>query len=250
MSGICTLIRYSSSRSISGVVCPFLRTFPILIKHVLWIQVTMSSLVNALEGAGQWQLAISKFEELRARGIRPNVICYNAAISALAKGSQVCLLFHFSCCCPSRLVSGCSTWAGRAFETTRCLKRCVAFPSAWPPTLRCSAGGLNVHVCTAGGRCKSTGSHHATPGAKPRHLYVCASCGSSGRCWACGRGHAGVYASRACITHLQLADRLLHQIVEPSASVRLSLQACRLVFCSGRGFSRDHGRCSPLLYPP
>lgn len=146
MSGICTLIRYSSS-CISGVVCPFLRTFPILIKHVLWIQVTMSSLVNALEGAGQWQLAISKFEELRARGIRPNVICYNAAISALAKGSQVCLLFHFSCCCPSRLVSGCFTLAGRAFETTRCLKRCVAFPSAWPPTLRCSAGGRSRLYC-------------------------------------------------------------------------------------------------------
>lgn len=53
------------------------------------VQVTMSSLVNALESAGQWQLAIAKFEELRAMGIRPNVICYNATISALAKGSQV-----------------------------------------------------------------------------------------------------------------------------------------------------------------
>jgi pentatricopeptide repeat protein len=61
----------------------------------LRLQVTMSSLVNALEGAGQWQLALEKFEELRAMGIRPNVICYNAAISALAKGAQV-----ISCSCP------------------------------------------------------------------------------------------------------------------------------------------------------
>lgn len=61
---------------------------------VWWLQVTMSSLVNALESAGQWQLALSKFEELRGMGIRPNVICYNATISALAKGSQV-RLFAF-----------------------------------------------------------------------------------------------------------------------------------------------------------
>lgn len=50
----------------------------------------MSSLVSALERAGQWQLAISKFDELIGMGIRPNVICFNSAISALAKGSQVC----------------------------------------------------------------------------------------------------------------------------------------------------------------
>lgn len=48
----------------------------------------MSILVNALESAGQWQLAIAKFTELRAAGVQPNAICYNAAISALAKGAQ------------------------------------------------------------------------------------------------------------------------------------------------------------------
>lgn len=64
-----------------------------------WMQVTMSSLVNALESAGQWQLAISKFEELRGMGIRPNVICYNATISALAKGSQVPLVPSTLHCC-------------------------------------------------------------------------------------------------------------------------------------------------------
>jgi pentatricopeptide repeat protein len=52
------------------------------------VQVTMSSLVNALESAGQWQLAIEKFDELRACGVQPNAICYNAAVSALAKGAQ------------------------------------------------------------------------------------------------------------------------------------------------------------------
>ena len=86
---------------LSGAVFPlhlygFKRAFPVTKKHVWGLQVTMSSLVNALESAGQWQLAISKFEVLRGMGIRPNVICYNATISALAKGSQVPLIFHFS----------------------------------------------------------------------------------------------------------------------------------------------------------
>jgi pentatricopeptide repeat protein len=52
------------------------------------VQVTMSSLVNALDASGQWRLAVAKFDELRERGVRPNAYCYNAAISALAKGAQ------------------------------------------------------------------------------------------------------------------------------------------------------------------
>lgn len=61
----------------------------------LWLQVTMSSLVNALELGGQWEAAVAKFHELRERGVQPNAICFNAAISALAKGFQVRLLPPF-----------------------------------------------------------------------------------------------------------------------------------------------------------
>lgn len=57
----------------------------------LWLQVTMSSLVNALELGGEWQEAIRMFQELKERGVQPNAICYNAAISALAKGSEVAI---------------------------------------------------------------------------------------------------------------------------------------------------------------
>lgn len=49
----------------------------------------MSSLVNALELGGQWEEAVVRFDELRERGVLPNAICFNAAISALAKGSEV-----------------------------------------------------------------------------------------------------------------------------------------------------------------
>jgi pentatricopeptide repeat protein len=48
----------------------------------------MSSVVSALEGGGQWELALQTFKELRAAGVKPNAYCYNATISALAKGAQ------------------------------------------------------------------------------------------------------------------------------------------------------------------
>lgn len=78
------------------------------------VQVTMSSLVNALELGGQWEEAVVRFDELRERGVLPNAICFNAAISALAKGSEVrpslppslllCLpLWHTPAPCPALL---------------------------------------------------------------------------------------------------------------------------------------------------
>ena len=54
----------------------------------VWLQVTMSSLISALDSGGEWELALQTFESLKNQGVQPNVFCYNATISALAKGSQ------------------------------------------------------------------------------------------------------------------------------------------------------------------
>lgn len=52
------------------------------------VQVTMSTVVNALSAGGDWELAMQTFDELRDYGVQPNAICYNAAIAALSRGRQ------------------------------------------------------------------------------------------------------------------------------------------------------------------
>ena len=53
------------------------------------MQFTMSSMVNLLAKTGRWRDAIDLFYNMRdVQGVRPNIICYNAAVNALAKGSE------------------------------------------------------------------------------------------------------------------------------------------------------------------
>ena len=37
---------------------------------------------------GQWAFALRLLDEMRERGVEPNVVTYNAAISACKKGAQ------------------------------------------------------------------------------------------------------------------------------------------------------------------
>ena len=49
----------------------------------------VSSVVSSFEKVGQWQQALSLFAEMPVRNIDPDVISYNAAISACEKGGAV-----------------------------------------------------------------------------------------------------------------------------------------------------------------
>jgi pentatricopeptide repeat protein len=50
--------------------------------------ITYSTLISACEKAGEWELALQLFEEMRGEGCVPNVISYNSLITACAQGAQ------------------------------------------------------------------------------------------------------------------------------------------------------------------
>jgi pentatricopeptide repeat protein len=54
-----------------------------------FVQVTMSSIMTALTSNGRWEDAMELFHELwNDYNVEPNLVCYNAAVTALAKGRQ------------------------------------------------------------------------------------------------------------------------------------------------------------------
>ena len=50
--------------------------------------ITYNAAFSACEKGGQWECAVGLMEEMRAAGVAPDVITYNAAISACEKGGQ------------------------------------------------------------------------------------------------------------------------------------------------------------------
>jgi pentatricopeptide repeat protein len=50
--------------------------------------ISFNAAISACEKGGQWQRALSLLEEMRAAGVTPNVISFSAAISACEKGGQ------------------------------------------------------------------------------------------------------------------------------------------------------------------
>jgi pentatricopeptide repeat protein len=51
--------------------------------------ITYSTLISACEKAGEWELALQLFEEMRGEGCVPNVISYNSLITACAQGEAL-----------------------------------------------------------------------------------------------------------------------------------------------------------------
>ena len=47
----------------------------------------MSSIVRAYDVAQEFEEALAVFDELRAAGVRPNIICYNNALAAASHGA-------------------------------------------------------------------------------------------------------------------------------------------------------------------
>lgn len=52
----------------------------------LW---TYNSLANVLGSCGEWERAVSLLDDMRARGLKPDVVTYSALISACEKAGQV-----------------------------------------------------------------------------------------------------------------------------------------------------------------
>jgi pentatricopeptide repeat domain-containing protein 1 len=50
--------------------------------------ITYNALISAYEKGGQWERARAAFEEMVAAGVQPNIITYNALISAYEQGRQ------------------------------------------------------------------------------------------------------------------------------------------------------------------
>jgi pentatricopeptide repeat domain-containing protein 1 len=55
--------------------------------------ITYSSLISACEKAGQWDLALQVFDEMRGEGCVPNVITYNSLITACAQVRFPCFVY-------------------------------------------------------------------------------------------------------------------------------------------------------------
>jgi pentatricopeptide repeat domain-containing protein 1 len=50
--------------------------------------ITYNASISACEKGGQWEKALQLLEEMRAKGVEPDVILYSASISACEKGGQ------------------------------------------------------------------------------------------------------------------------------------------------------------------
>ena len=44
--------------------------------------------INSCEKSADWSAALQVLDDMKAAGVRPNVVCYNAAISACEKARQ------------------------------------------------------------------------------------------------------------------------------------------------------------------
>lgn len=52
---------------------------------------TYNSLANVLGSCGEWERAVGLLEDMRERGLKPDVVTYSALISACQKAGQVCV---------------------------------------------------------------------------------------------------------------------------------------------------------------
>ena len=52
--------------------------------------ITYSSLINACEKSGRWQLALQLFDDMQRDGCHPNVVSYNVLVSTCAQGEPAC----------------------------------------------------------------------------------------------------------------------------------------------------------------
>ena len=50
--------------------------------------ISFSAAISACEKAGKWERVLSLLDEMRERGVAPNVISFSAAISACEKGGK------------------------------------------------------------------------------------------------------------------------------------------------------------------
>ena len=54
--------------------------------------ITYSSLINACEKSGRWQLALQLFDDMQRDGCHPNVVSYNVLVSTCAQGELACVV--------------------------------------------------------------------------------------------------------------------------------------------------------------
>ncbi len=54
--------------------------------------ITYSSLINACEKSGRWQLALQLFDDMQRDGCHPNVVSYNVLVSTCAQGEHTCVV--------------------------------------------------------------------------------------------------------------------------------------------------------------
>ena len=63
--------------------------------------ITYSSLINACEKSGRWQLALQLFDDMQRDGCHPNVVSYNVLVSTCAQGEPACAAGGFTTVVPA-----------------------------------------------------------------------------------------------------------------------------------------------------